>query len=69
MTVGDAEKVGVPAGTFEAVPVRLEQTSQNGKRLDKPEVTTWWWAPDIGVVRVQSTGVDRKLKPFTPGSR
>jgi hypothetical protein len=66
-TVGDAEKVVVPAGTFEAFPVRLEQTIQNGKRLDKPEVTTWWWAPDVGVIRVHSTGVDRKLKAFTLG--
>ena len=69
VTVGTVEKVEVPAGTFEAVPVRLEQTSQNGKKLDKPEVTTWWWVQDVGVVRLQTQGTDRKLKSFTAGKR
>jgi hypothetical protein len=66
MTVGRPEKVEVPAGTFEAIPVRLEQTSQNGKKLDTPEVTTCWWAEGVGVVRLQSGTTDRKLKTFIP---
>jgi hypothetical protein len=69
VTVGTVEKVEVPAGTFDAVPVRLKQTSQNGKKLDKPEVTTSWWAPDVGVVREKFDTIDLKLKSFTPGKK
>jgi hypothetical protein len=69
VTVGTAEKVEVPAGTFEAVPVRLEETSRNGTKLDTPVVTTWWWAQDVGVVRLQTQGTDRKLKAFTLGKK
>ena len=67
MTAGAAEKVEVPAGTFEAVPVRLEVTAKDGRKLDQPAVYTWWWAPDVGVVRLKSDTTDRKLKSFTPG--
>jgi len=69
VTVGAVEKVEVPAGTFEAVPVRLEQTSQKGKKLDKPDVTTWWWVQNVGVVRLQTQRTDRKLKSFTQGKK
>jgi hypothetical protein len=69
MTAGAAEKVVVPAGTFEAIPVRLEMVSKNGRKLDEPEVHTWWWAEGVGAVRLQSAGVDRKLKAFTPGKK
>lgn len=69
MSVGKPEKVEVPAGTFQGVPVRLEQRSQNGKKLATPEVTTWWWAEGIGVVRLQTGGTDRKLKSFLPAKK
>jgi hypothetical protein len=65
-TVGEPEQVSVPAGTFRAVPVRLEMASKNGRKLGDPEVHTWWWARDVGVVRYQSRDTDRKLKAFTP---
>jgi hypothetical protein len=69
MTVGVAEAVKVPAGTFQAVPVRKETTTRNGRKLARPEVTTTWWAPDMGVVRYQSGDTDRKLKQFMPGKK
>jgi hypothetical protein len=68
-TVGEAEPVDVPAGTFRAFPVRFEMASKNGRKLGEPEVHTWWWAPDVGVVRYQSRDTDRKLKGFTPDKK
>jgi hypothetical protein len=60
---GAPEKVVVPAGTFEAVPVRLEISAEDDVKLERPRVLhTMWWAPDVGVVRLQAEGIDRKLK-------
>jgi hypothetical protein len=64
-TVGAAEKVVVPAGTFEAVPVRLEVTAANGRPLDEPEVYTSWWARGVGVVKLRYPDGTRALKSFT----
>jgi hypothetical protein len=69
VTVGASEVVKVPAGTFEAVPVREETTTRNGRKLARPEVTTLWWARDVGIVRMQDESIDRRLKSFTLGNR
>jgi hypothetical protein len=62
-TVGKVERVKVPAGTFEAIPVYVEGT-QGGKKLPK---RTFWYAPGIGVVKSMigdELGVE--LISFTP---
>jgi hypothetical protein len=68
VVVGKAEKVTVPAGTFEAVPVRMTATAANGEKLDAPRTVTRWYAAGVGVVKVEyHDGQVAKLKEFTPG--
>jgi len=45
--VGKPERVKVPGGTFDAVPVYVEGT-QGGKKLPK---RTFWYAPGIGGIK------------------
>jgi hypothetical protein len=62
-TVGKPERVKVPAGTFEAIPVYVEGT-QGGKKLPN---RTFWYAPGIGVIKSMigdELGVE--LISFTP---
>jgi hypothetical protein len=63
MTVGKAEVVTVPAGTFTAYPVRHFNTS-----IKQATPLVYWYAPDVGLVR--SAAGDKlvtELKAFTPG--
>lgn len=65
MTVGEVEKVEVPAGTFQAVPVHFEITGYNDLKL-KPEVRTYWYAPSVGLVKFKSATFEQVLKEFKP---
>ncbi|MBX9623738.1 MAG: hypothetical protein K2X82_07975 [Gemmataceae bacterium] len=68
-TVGETEEVSVPAGTFRATRVVFEATAANGRDLGTPEVYTYWYAPGVGLVRLDFAGGQRVLKSFTPGRR
>lgn len=62
-TVGGAEKITVPAGTFTALP-----HTQNYHNFDPPQVWTAWYAPGVG--RVKFKDYENKvhvLVKFTPG--
>lgn len=62
-TVGDFEKVTVPAGTYTALP----HTQKYGL-LTNPQVWTAWYAPSIG--RVKFINYERQvhvLLKYTPG--
>jgi hypothetical protein len=61
ITVGKAEEVKVPAGTFTAYPVRHFNTSV---RQAAPLV--YWYAPDVGLIRSGSGQLLTELKAFTP---
>jgi hypothetical protein len=64
-TVRKVEKVKVPAGTFEAVPVVLEGTV-GGRTI----TATQWYAPGVGLVKVnQGETTIEELKSFTPGKK
>jgi hypothetical protein len=63
-TARPADKVTVPAGTFEAIPVDGETIERNGAR------ETWktWWAPGVGLIKsVDAKGNTVVMKSFTPG--
>lgn len=63
-TIGKAEKVAVPAGEFEAVPIQYRYV-QNGTDIQKGTV---WYAAGVGLVRIDYDGVPSSvLKAFTPG--
>jgi hypothetical protein len=55
--VGALEKVEVPAGTFDAV--RIDWTLPD-------EVASFWYAPDVGPVKVKYDGKLSVLKSFIP---
>jgi len=59
-TVTKEEEVEVPAGKFPAI--RVESVSDSGKTL-------LWFAPNVGLVKVQTEGTDRVhvLKEFKAG--
>lgn len=62
-TVGDAEKVTVPAGTFTALPHTQAYTN-----YQPPQVWTAWHAPGVGRVKfVNYAGRTYVLLRFTPG--
>jgi hypothetical protein len=62
-TVGKSERVKVPAGTFDAVPVYVEGT-QGGKKLPK---RTFWYAPGVGGIKsMVGDEVAVELISFTP---
>lgn len=69
MTVGKAEKIEVPAGTFEAVPVVSETTAVDGKPIPTPEKCTRWYAAGVGMVKIEYASGHRVLKEFTPAKR
>jgi hypothetical protein len=65
-TVGKAEKVTVPAGQFEAVPLTYK-TVQNGQEFSG---TTVWYADGVGLVRIDHDGQPSQvLKAFTRGGK
>lgn len=55
-----SERVKVPAGIFDAIPVEMETTT--GHRV---LTVTEWYAPGVGVVKRSHGGV--VMKSFTPG--
>jgi hypothetical protein len=67
-TVKVDEEIEVPAGKFKCV--RVEAVSDANGRERK---VTSWYAPGVGLVRMDGTGPDgtskvqRELKSFTPG--
>jgi hypothetical protein len=69
MTVGKGEEVTVPAGTFRATRVVFEVTAKNGRVLAKPETYTYWYAPEVGLVRFSFPTGDRTLTSFTTARR
>lgn len=64
-TIGKAEKVTVPAGEFEAVPIHYRYV-QNGNDIQKGTV---WYAAGVGLVRIDYDGQPYQvLKAFTPAA-
>ena len=66
-TLGKAEKVTVPAGTYTAL--RVETEMRAGERVTK---TTTWYAPGVGMVKhvtrsEDNPGTTTVLKSFTRG--
>lgn len=65
-TVGKAEKVKLPAGEFEAVPVKFQYV-QNGQAF---QTGTVWYADGVGLVRIDTEGsASEVLKAYTPGKK
>jgi hypothetical protein len=65
-TVGRAERVKLPAGEFEAVPVKFQYV-QNGTPFQSGTV---WYADGVGLVRIDTDGSPSEvLKAYTPGKR
>lgn len=63
-TVGKAEKLTLPAGEFEAVPVKFQYV-QNGAAFQSGTV---WYADGVGLVRIDTDGQPSQvLKAFTKG--
>lgn len=61
-TASKAERVEVPAGIFEAIPVKMEFTV-DGKKV----TSTSWYAPGVGPVKEELGEFTRVLKSITPG--
>ena len=64
----EIEKVEVPAGKFDAIRIENQPPATVGQKAE--QVThTYWYAPDVGLVKLSSTkkDVNRVLKSFTPG--
>ena len=65
-TVGKAEKLKLPAGEFEAVPVQFKYV-QNDASFQSGTV---WYADGVGLVRIDTDGSGSEvLKAFTPGKK
>jgi hypothetical protein len=63
-TVGKAEKLTLPAGVYEAVPVKFQYV-QNGSAF---QTGTVWYADGVGLVRIDTDGQPSQvLKAFTKG--
>jgi hypothetical protein len=62
MTAHGPETVKVPAGTFNVIRVEWEW-KYTGRR--DPYKATFWYAPEIGLVKLEHNGVARVLKSFT----
>ena len=72
MTVGEAENVKVPAGTFRATKVVQTVTEAGGKPVNPPYTYTFWYAKGLGLVKLewgQWGGGSRELKSFSPGKK
>lgn len=60
-TAKSTEEVVVPAGKYQAI--RVEQCgTTNGEET----ATTFWYAPEVGLVKMVGGGVVQELKSFTP---
>jgi hypothetical protein len=64
-TVGAIEKVEVPAGTYIAIRVDWDLLNEN----NLPLRATWWYAPDVGPVKMKYGETVSVLKSFTPASK
>ncbi len=65
-TVGKAESIKLPAGQFEAVPVKFQYV-QNGAPF---QTGTVWYADGVGLVRIDTEGAASEvLKAYTPGKK
>lgn len=65
-TVGKVEKVTVPAGEFEAIPLTYKMV-QNGQSFSS---TTVWYADGVGLIRIDNDGQPSQvLKAFTKGGK
>lgn len=62
MKVVGNEQVEVPAGKFNAVRVKDKWSIGGDGLKDK---CTWWFAPNVGVVKMEYGGRDIVLKSFT----
>jgi hypothetical protein len=65
MKVVGIEQVKVPAGTFSAVRVEEEFTLGGG---DYKHHSTYWYAPEVGLVKEEYGNSTAVLKSFTPGN-
>ena len=68
-TVGEPETVVVPAGTYRAYPVVFAVGLENNRIPDQPKSYTYWYAPQVGMVKLKYPDGKRVLKSFTPGPR
>jgi hypothetical protein len=75
MTVFEREQVEVPAGKYKAIRLELvEPTPRRGLGGKAPVAPKWtfWYAPDVGLVKVIRTGPSgvpafvQEMKSFTP---
>jgi hypothetical protein len=57
-TVSGFEKVSVPAGTFRCIRVRCLQNARP---------VTYWYAPDVGLVKTEASTWTEVLKSYTSG--
>jgi hypothetical protein len=65
-TVGKVEKITLPAGQYDAVPVKFQYV-QNGATFQSGTV---WYADGVGLVRIDTdSGGSEVLKAFTPGKK
>jgi hypothetical protein len=60
-TAHGPEEVIVPAGKYRAIRVEYRGT-KNGKE----ETATFWYAPEVGLVKMVCAGAVQELKSFTP---
>ena len=68
--VGKEDEVEVPAGKFKAVPVEVIVLAENGKPLPEPERYVYWYARDLGVIKLTKNGsVIHALKSFEPAKK
>jgi hypothetical protein len=66
VTVEAVEEVTVPAGKFNAVRVEMVVSQVNGAPLEKEERFTYWYNPEVGLVKMTSNmNKSRILKSFT----
>jgi hypothetical protein len=65
-TVGKVERITLPAGQFDAVPVKFQYV-QNGATFQSGTV---WYADGVGLVRIDTDSSGSEvLKAFTPGKK
>jgi hypothetical protein len=62
-TVGKIETLKLPAGNFDAIPIKSEY-NQNGVVF---QTATVWYSRGIGLVQIDYEGYSHKLKTFTKG--
>jgi hypothetical protein len=57
-TIVGTEEVTVPAGTFRCIRVQTQQGARSA---------TYWFAPDVGLVKTEAPTWTEVLKSYTPG--